>query len=53
MKEEYRKNKQRVCEHAVKVWTDRSNGIYKWHEKTRYTIEYCLTQIQYFKNLSI
>ena len=50
MKEEYKKNRQRVYEHAVKVWTNRSNNIYYWHEKIRYTKEYCLTQIEYFKN---
>lgn len=38
---------------AIKSWTDKSNGIYLWWEKERYSREYCYKQILYFQDLRL
>lgn len=38
---------------AIKNWENKRSGIYRWFEKERYTVEYCETQIEYFKNLKL
>lgn len=50
--EQYKKqNKDIAIKSAISSWTNKKNGIYRWFEKERYTIEYCEKQIEYFKNL--
>ena len=43
--------KERHIKIAIRSWQDKANGIYQWHEKEKYTVEYCESQIKYFKNL--
>jgi len=45
--------KERAIRNSISYWNEKKQGIYRWHEKQRYTIEYCETQIHYFKNLKL
>jgi hypothetical protein len=42
--------RKRYIENAVSNWNDKLNGVYKYWEKQRYTKDFCLEQIEYFKN---
>lgn len=45
--------KEMAIKNAISSWIDKKNGIYKWFEKERYTIEYCEEQIEYFNTLKL
>lgn len=46
-----KENWDRAVKGAISSWINKKNGVYRWFEKERYTVEYCESQIQYFKNL--
>ena len=48
-----KQNRDRAIKFAISSWTDKKNGIYRWYEKERYTVEYCEDQIEYFKTLKL
>ena len=48
-----KQNRARAIKGSISSWEDKKNGIYKWFEKKRYTVEYCEEQIEYFKNLKL
>ena len=45
--------KEMAIKNAISNWTDKLNGIYRSHENKRYSLEYCESQIEYFKNLKL
>ena len=49
--ENYKKqNALRVINNAITHWSEKEKGINMWWDKTRHDKEYCLTQVEYFKN---
>ena len=50
--EAYQKqNALRVINNAITHWSEKSQCINMWWDKTRHTKEYCLTQVEYFENI--
>jgi hypothetical protein len=43
--------KKAACEMAVFNWERRLNGVYYWWESKRYTKQFCIEQIEYFKKM--
>lgn len=53
LEESKKANRDRAIKAAISSWTDKKNGIYRWFENNRYSIEFCNQQIEYFKNLKL
>jgi hypothetical protein len=50
-KENQEKNRSRHIENAVNNWNNKLNNIYMWWEEKKYSKEFCLKQIEFFKNI--
>jgi hypothetical protein len=48
-----KQNRDRIVKGAISSWTNKKNGVYRWFEKERYSVEYCKKQIEYFKNIKL
>ncbi len=51
MTKEMTKRRQQCISNAITNWQNKLIGLYHWWEKERYSKEYILAQIEFFKKL--